>query len=328
MYVLGIETSCDETAVSIVKNGNEVLSNTVASSIKFHAKYGGIIPEIASRMQLDTIYQVAESALVTAGVKLGDIGLLAVTTGPGLLGSLVVGLSFAKATQLATGKPLLGLNHIHSHIYGSFLSKHKIRMPCVALVASGGHTSLFHVRDFASIKELGSTLDDAAGEAFDKVAKILGLDYPGGPQIEKLARKGNPDKIKFNCSDTKNALDFSFSGIKTAVLYYSKKHACVKRKGNLPQALIPDIAASFQEAVVKTLVQKTILACKVNRVSTIVVGGGVAANNRLRETLQAEGKKKGIEVFFPEKQYCLDNAAMVAGLAYRLFKSKQDIYTI
>lgn len=320
MYVLGIETSCDETAVSVVKNGDDVLSNTVASSIKFHARYGGVVPEIASRMQLETIYQVAENALETAGVKLSDIGLIAVTAGPGLLGSLVVGLSFARALHLATGKPLLELSHIHSHIYAGFLGRQEIKMPCIALVASGGHTSLFHVRDFASIKELGSTLDDAAGEAFDKVAKILGLGYPGGPQIERLARKGNPDKIKFNCSDTKNALDFSFSGIKTAVLYYFKKHSRLNQGKNQPRRLIPDLAASFQEAVVKTLVQKTILACKVTRVSTIVAGGGVAANSRLRQALQSAGLNKGIGVFFPEKQYCLDNAAMAAGLAYRLFK--------
>ena len=250
MYVLGIETSCDETSAAVVKNGRKILSCVVSSSLKFHKKYGGVVPEIASRMQLETITQVADTAIKEAGVELKEIDLISVTSGPGLLGSLLVGISFAKAISISLGIPLLEVDHIYSHIYANFLwyrkvqntflttenrrksspkaiflNGAKIKLPFIGLVVSGGHTSLFYVRDFKKIETLGQTLDDACGEAFDKVAKILGLGYPGGPLIEKLAKGGDERKIKFRCSGTKRPLDFSFSGIKTAVLYYVRQFA-------------------------------------------------------------------------------------------------------
>ena len=227
MYVLGIETSCDETAASVVRDGKRILSNVVISSLKFHQKYGGIVPEIASRLQLETITGIVDCAIKEARVSSKDINLISVTAGPGLLGSLLVGISFAKAVSFSLKIPLLGINHLHSHIYANFLNGVCVPLPFVGLVVSGGHTSLFYVEDFDKMRLLGSTLDDACGEAFDKVAKILGLGYPGGPLIERLARRGNSKNIKFNCSDTKNPLDFSFSGIKTAVLYNVKKNSTV-----------------------------------------------------------------------------------------------------
>jgi N6-L-threonylcarbamoyladenine synthase len=313
MYVLGIETSCDETAAAIVKDGSHVISNTVASSLKFHRKYGGIVPEIASRKQLETITQVVESALREAKVGLRNIGLVSVTCGPGLAGSLLVGISFAKSLSLALDIPVLGINHLHSHIYAGFLDKHKIAAPFIALVVSGGHTSLYQVLDFDKIKLLGATHDDACGEAFDKVAKILKFGYPGGPIIERLARKGNSRAIKFKCSDTANPLDFSFSGIKTAVLYLVN----AKR---YPLNAKEDIAASFQEAVIDTLIKKSFLACKAKRITRLVIGGGVAANQRLRAKFYEQARDRKLDVYLPSKELCMDNAAMVAGLGYRLFR--------
>lgn len=340
MYVLGIETSCDETAAAVVKDGKKIFSNAVSSSLKFHKKYGGVVPEIAFRKQLETITQVVDSAVKEARIKLKDINLISVTNGPGLLGSLLVGISFAKSLSLSLNIPLLGLNHLNSHIYASFLKpQRRIYLPFVALVVSGGHTSLFYVKDFDRIELLGLTLDDACGEAFDKVAKILGLGYPGGPIIEKLAKKGNPRKIKFSCSGTKRPLDFSFSGIKTAVLYYVKKESTVsisqqsteKRNYGLSDimdyGLICDIAASFQESVIDTLIHKSLLACKSKKTKRLVLGGGVVANNRLRERFLEATRKNKIELYFPPKELCLDNAAMVAGLGYQLFKKgyKSDL---
>lgn len=313
MHVLGIETSCDETSASLVKDGRKILSNVVASSLKFHKKYGGVVPEIASRMQLEAVTQVAHSALKEAGLNLKDIDLVSVTSGPGLLGSLLTGISFAKAISLALGIPLLGVNHIHSHIYANFLNGQKIKLPFMALVVSGGHTSLFFVRDFDGIKTLGETQDDACGEAFDKVAKILGLGYPGGPLIENLAKKGDSRKIKFRCSGTKRPLDFSFSGIKTAVLYLvNGKQLKVNEK--------KDIAASFQEKIIDTLIEKSVLACGMKKINQLFVGGGVAANNRLRDKFRETGRLNNLKVYFPPKELCLDNAAMVAGLGYQLFR--------
>lgn len=344
MYVLGIETSCDETAIAIVKDGRKIISNQVVSSLKLHQKYGGIVPEIAFRRQLETITQVTDSAVREAGIRLNNMNLVTITHGPGLLGSLLVGISFAKALSLSLDIPLLGVNHLHSHIYANFLQpqisqiktpqiaqiKHLRNQrlqsapsavtPFVALVVSGGHTSLFYVKDFDRIELQGRTLDDACGEAFDKVAKILGLGYPGGPLIEQLAKDGNAKKIKFQCSGTKRPLDFSFSGIKTAVLY------AVKGK-RLTASDKKDIAASFQEAVIDTLLEKSLLACKLKKVNQLVMGGGVVANNRLREKFFEEAKKIGVKVYFPQPRLCLDNAAMVAGLGYQLFKKgyRQDL---
>lgn len=338
MNVLGIETSCDETSAAIVKNGKTVFSNIISSSIKFHKKYGGVIPEIASRLQLETITQVTDECIRESCISRNGIDLISVTSCPGLLGSLLVGISFAKALSFGLGLPLIGVNHIYAHIYASFLNHKSLSLPFIGLIVSGGHTNLFLVEDFDKMKLLGQTQDDACGEAFDKAAKILGLGYPGGPVIEKLSYKGNSGKIKFNCSDTKNPLDFSFSGIKTAVLYYVKKSIVhspqsidrIKYYGTpVPTAvsgsamnrrLIPDIAASFQESVIDTLINKSLLACKMKKINKLVVGGGVAANNRLREKLFEKARRGNIKVYFPEKILCMDNAAMVAGLGYQLFK--------
>jgi N6-L-threonylcarbamoyladenine synthase len=325
MNVLGVETSCDETSVSVVKNGRKILSNSVSSSLKFHKKYGGVVPEIASRMQLEAITGVASAAIKEARISLKDVELVTVTSGPGLAGSLLVGVSFAQAVSLALGIPLLGVNHIYSHIYANFLEGQRLNLPFVALVVSGGHTSLFYVRDFHAIETLGQTLDDACGEAFDKVAKILGLGYPGGPIIEKLSKGGNALKIKFSCSGARNPLDFSFSGIKTAVLYYVRSN---EQRGRLTSQQTKDIAASFQGTVIDALIKKSLLACKLKKVKQLVIGGGVAANNRLREKFDEAAKEEQINCYFPHKGLCMDNAAMVAGLGYQLFKKgvRDDLY--
>lgn len=318
MYVLGIETSCDETSAAVVKDGKNILSNAVSSSLNFHRKYGGVIPEIAFRKQLEKITAVAELAIQESGVNLKKIGLISVTSGPGLLGSLLTGISFAKALSLTLNIPLLGVNHLHSHIYANLLDNKLIRLPVTALVVSGGHTSLFYLKDFNKIELLSQTQDDACGEAFDKVAKILGLGYPGGPVIEKLACKGDPKKIKFSCSGTRGPLDFSFSGIKTGVLYYVR--------GQGPRARAQgkaDIAASFQETVIDALVKKSLLACKLKNTNRILIGGGVAVNARLREKFLSAAKEEKISCYFPPKELCLDNAAMVAGLGFRLFQKGQ-----
>lgn len=314
MIVLGIESSCDETGVAVVKNGREVLANVVASSLKFHSKYGGVVPEIASRMQLESIAGVYSQALKASRIPPEQIDLVSLTVKPGLPGSLLVGISFAKALALSLDKPLLGINHIYSHIYANFLCHREIKLPSIGLVVSGGHTSLFYIKDFSNIREIGSTRDDACGEAFDKVAKILGAGYPGGPLIEKLARRGNKDKIRLACCGTVNELDFSFSGIKTAVLYYLKG-----RKVNL--SLKQDLAACFQESAVDALIRKSLLACRKNKVKQLLIGGGVAANNRFRSKLEASAKGAGVRCFFPDMELCMDNAAMVAGLAYQLYKN-------
>jgi len=315
MYVLGIETSCDETAAAVVKDGQKIISNIVSSSLSFHKKYWGIVPEIAFRKQLETITGVVDCALKEASVSWKDIKLVSVTEGPGLLGSLLVGISFAKAISLAKDIPFLGINHLYSHIYASFLNRDIPGFPFIALIVSGGHTSLYYVEDFLKISLLGSTQDDACGEAFDKVAKILKLGYPGGPIIEKLARGGNSRMIKFACSNTKNPFDFSFSGIKTAVLYYVKSQS-----HHVTKSPVKDICASFQESVVNTLIDKSLSACRIKKAKNLVVGGGVAANRRLREKFIPKAKDEKLNIFFPAIEYCTDNASMVAGLGYRLFK--------
>lgn len=329
MHVLGIESSCDETSAAVVKDGRQICSNEVISSLRLHSKYGGVIPEIASRMQLETITSVVDAAIVCARVKLKDIGLISVTNTPGLSGSLLVGVSFAKALSLARDIPLLGVNHLHAHFYAGFLKISGLcgtrkkgpantpALPFVGLVVSGGHTSLFYVEDFDKIRLLGSTSDDACGEAFDKVAAILGIGYPGGPAIEQLAKKGTAGKIKFTCSNTANPLDFSFSGIKTAVLYRVRDKASVKNANKDKPA---DIAAAFQETVVDVLIKKSLLACKTKHVNDLVIGGGVAANSRLREKFRAQCLKNRINAYFPPKELCMDNAAMTAGLGYTLYK--------
>ncbi|MEI7998661.1 MAG: tRNA (adenosine(37)-N6)-threonylcarbamoyltransferase complex transferase subunit TsaD [Candidatus Omnitrophota bacterium] len=318
MNILGIETSCDETAAAVVKNGVKVLSNVVASSLKDHASYGGIIPEIASRRQIESIHSVVTEALTAAKMSLKDIDAIAVTVKPGLIGSLLVGVSFARALAYGAKKPLIEIDHIQAHWYGSFLrlegdTKPLPKLPAVGLVVSGGHTSLFDIKDFNRVKLLGCTRDDAAGEAFDKVARLLNLGYPGGPVIDRLAKKGVNDQIRFSRSKLKNDYDFSFSGLKTAVLYYTQKHKDFS---------VEQVAYSFQDSVVGALTEKAIDACCHKRVKTLLVGGGVAANSALREHLTAQGQLKGIKVYFPSMIFCLDNASMIAGLGYRLTKTR------
>lgn len=327
MYTLGIETSCDDTSVAIVKNSTIVLSNVISSSIKFHKKYGGVIPEIASRLHLEVISCTLEEALKQAKIRLKDISLIAVTKHPGLKGSLLVGTSFARALAFGLSLPLVEVNHLHAHIYAPFLNslwRRNSIFPFVGMVVSGGHTSLFYLKDFNNIECLGATLDDACGEAFDKVAKILGLGYPGGPIIEKLAKNGDLKKIKFGKIKTKQPLDFSFSGIKTGVLYYLiskgyKKSDALSTK-HYPISLKRNLSASFQETAVDSLVNKAILACKMKGVKLLAVGGGVAANGRLRQRFQQETKREGLELKVSPLEFCTDNAGMVAGLGQYLFK--------
>lgn len=313
MIVLGVESSCDETSVAVVKDGKKVLSNVIASSLKIHSKHGGVIPEIASRMQLESIAAVFSQAIKKAKIKSSQIDLVSVTSGPGLAGSLLVGISFAKALALSLDKPLVGVNHIHSHVYANLLCHNNIKLPAVALVVSGGHTTLFYIKDFSNFIVLGQTRDDACGEAFDKVAKIMGLGYPGGPLIEKLAKDGNKHKIKFACSGTSNEMDFSFSGIKTAVLYYLKDK---KIKAGLKR----DLAASFQESAINTLIRKSLIACKHKKALSLLIGGGVVANSCLRQKIAVKAKDAGINCYFPDLGLCMDNAAMVAALGGYLYK--------
>lgn len=313
MIVLGIESSCDETGVAIVKDEKEILANVVATSLKFHSRHGGVVPEIASRMQLESIARIFTQALNIAKLRPEQIDLVAVTTHPGLPGSLMVGIAFAKALGLSLDKPVLGVNHIHSHVYANLLSHGQIKMPVVALVVSGGHTSLFYIENFSKIQILGQTRDDACGEAFDKVAKIMGLGYPGGPLIEKIAKGADNHKIKFACWGMNTKLDFSFSGIKTAVLYYFKD-----KKPSLK--LRKDLAASFQESAVNVLVKKSLLACKRKKAKNLLIGGGVAANSCLRQKFVSSAKAAGINCFFPPLNLCMDNAAMIAGLGGYLYK--------
>ncbi|MCR4337921.1 MAG: tRNA (adenosine(37)-N6)-threonylcarbamoyltransferase complex transferase subunit TsaD [Candidatus Omnitrophica bacterium] len=324
MNILGIETSCDETAAAIVKDGRYVLSHVVASSLKEHQKYGGIIPEIASRRQMELIQLVVEEALSKSSLTLSDVDALAVTSSPGLIGSLLVGLSYARALSYATGKPLVEVNHIHAHLYANFLeflandkaSEKKVgkrpTLPAVGLVVSGGHTSLYYLKNFSSLSLLGQTRDDAAGEAFDKVARILNLGYPGGPVIDRLAQTKRNTRLKFPVSELSNSFDFSFSGVKTAVLYHHRQHHQEK------DFSAAEVAAAFQHNVVSALVEKSIQACLAKKVKTLLVGGGVAANSALRQSLVEEGRVKGINVFFPPLTLCLDNAAMSAGLGFHL----------
>lgn len=327
MLVLGIETSCDETAISLVENGKKVLSNEVSSSLHLHKKYGGVVPELATRYHVELINYVLAEALAKAKARPRAIDLVAVVYGPGLVGALLIGLSLAKVLSLSLSVPLIGINHLQAHLYAALMRQGRsrlprektggqVRFPFVGLVVSGGHTSLFYVKDFLEWQMLGVTRDDAAGESFDKIAKILELGYPGGPIIEKIAKAGRPDRIRFPRSYLEEgSLDFSFSGLKTAVLYYVKKSHTSHLTGHMS-----DIAASFQEAVVDILAEKAIMACLLKKVKNFIAGGGVMANQRLRKVLTKRLEKKGINVFFPEQEFCQDNAAMVAGLGYELYR--------
>ncbi|MFY9217113.1 MAG: tRNA (adenosine(37)-N6)-threonylcarbamoyltransferase complex transferase subunit TsaD [Tepidanaerobacteraceae bacterium] len=307
---LGIETSCDETSVSVVKDGRKILSNTIFSQIKQHAKYGGVVPEIASRQHLEAISHVTQMALEEASIGFDDVDLVAVTQGPGLIGALLVGVSYAKGLAYALNKPLIGVNHIEGHIFANFL-ENDFTPPFLCLVVSGGHSHLVYVKDYGDYEVMGRTVDDAAGEAFDKVARALGLGYPGGPLIDKAAKEGNETAISFPIAQLKNGeLNFSFSGIKTAVLNYLNHQ---RQKGL--SIIIEDVAASFQKAVVDALVENTLKAAKVKKEKTIAVAGGVAANSRLRQEL-TERAASEFDVKFPPMILCTDNAAMIACTGY------------
>jgi len=304
--VLGIETSCDETAAAVLADGRRVLSSVVASQDDVHAPYGGVVPELASRRHIEMIVPVVEKALTDAGVALGDLDGIAVTYGPGLVGSLLVGCSMAKALAWVHRLPLVGVNHLEGHVYASFLTEEAPEYPFLALVVSGGHTALYHASAPLTYHLVGQTRDDAAGEAFDKVAKLLGLGFPGGPIIQRTAERGDPRAIEFPLAQmTDGASDFSFSGIKTAVSLYVRRH------GPLGEAQVADVAASFQAAVVKMLVRQTVRAALRIGVKRVVLTGGVAANGPLRTALYAEAEQHGIRLHIPPPGLCTDNAAMI-----------------
>jgi N6-L-threonylcarbamoyladenine synthase len=318
--ILGIETSCDETAAAVVRDGVEILSSVVVSQEELHAEYGGVVPEIACRVHLESLIPVVDQALNRSGLTREEIDLIAVTSSPGLIGALLLGVSFAKSLALAWSKPLLGVDHIHAHLYAAKMGCAQLDYPCLSLLVSGGHTSLYESRSEISHRLVGSTLDDAVGEAFDKAAKILGLGFPGGPAIQRAAEGQDFTKERFGRPMGDDTLDFSFSGIKTAVLYRVKGQDA-KSERPLSKGEAGEIAAGFQEAVVDVLVEKTIRAARGLGMYQVAVGGGVAANRRLRERLPSAGREHGIEVLFPPMELCTDNAAMVAGVAFHLARA-------
>lgn len=321
--ILGIETSCDETSAAVVVDGGDVRSNIVASQIDLHRKYGGVVPEIASRAHIERLDSVIEEALSEAGCAQPDVDAVAVTNRPGLVGALLIGVTAAKTLSWVWDKPLVAVNHIAAHAYSPAIGIEDSPWPAVALVVSGGHTSLFRVDGATAIERLGATTDDAAGEAFDKVAAILGLSYPGGPEIEKLAHHGDPKAIDFpRTMLARDSLDFSFSGIKTAVLYHVHGHG--KTSGGLEkmsESQIADTAAAFQAAVIDVLIRKAMLAVKQTGLSTVVLGGGVAANKTLRSALEAECQRRALRFFAAKPAYCTDNGAMIAALGYHLLEA-------
>ncbi len=328
MIILGIDTSCDDTCTAIVEDGKRLLSNIVNSQVIVHHRYGGVVPELASREHIRNIVWVVRESLKKAHLNSSDIDVIAVTVGPGLVGALLVGIYFAKAFSYANNIPLIGINHLEGHILSVFLEKRYPPFPFVALTVSGGHTNLYHVRGFGDYTVLGQTLDDAAGEAFDKIAKLLELGYPGGPVIEKLAAAGRPEAIDFpRAYLSKDSLDFSFSGLKTAVALYVRKWR--NRKGCDDKIKIADIAASFQVAVVDILIDKLIAAALQVGVNSVVLAGGVARNNYLRRKLQEMMNKKGIDLYTPSPELCTDNGAMIAVVGYhRIIKGHKDDLTL
>ncbi|MCJ7602943.1 MAG: tRNA (adenosine(37)-N6)-threonylcarbamoyltransferase complex transferase subunit TsaD [Desulfobulbaceae bacterium] len=337
MIILGIESSCDETAAAVMEDDRRLLANVVNSQIDLHGIYGGVVPELASRKHLEDIYPVVEQALQQAGITLDQVDGLAITQGPGLIGSLLVGLSFAKALALVKKIPYVGVDHMAGHLFSVFLGENKPDFPYIALIASGGHSSIFHVTDYLHYRLVGRTRDDAAGEAFDKVAKILDLPYPGGPIISELSKNGDPTAINFPRSWLEpDSLDFSFSGIKTSVANYVKQnHQLImngdeKRRSSGETA---NICASFQEAVVDVLVGKTMKAARKFNMENVVLAGGVAANPRLREVFRQEGGREGFTVYMPPQKFCTDNAAMIAMAGFHLFRQQavtsldMDVYS-
>ena len=309
ILTLGIESSCDETAVAVVKNGREVLSNVIATQIDIHKKYGGVVPEIASRNHVENISYVIKEALEKANVRLDDIDAVCPTYGPGLVGALLVGLSTAKAIAFAANKPLVGVHHIEGHIAANYITHKDLKPPYLCLVVSGGHSHLVHVKDYTKFDVLGKTRDDAVGEAFDKVARTIGLGYPGGPVIDKLAKDGNPKYI-LPKTHFEN-LDFSFSGIKTAVINLVHKEGDNINKN--------DLCASFEEAVTSILIENTVKAVKQLNIEKVAIAGGVSANQYLRKKMEDAGEENGFKVYYPELILCTDNAAMIAAAGYNNF---------
>jgi N6-L-threonylcarbamoyladenine synthase len=310
LLVLGIETSCDETAAACVRGGREVLSSVVSSQVDLHARYGGVVPEIASRAHSELIIPVTAQAMVEAGVDASGLDVVAATTGPGLIGALLVGVSAAKALALTWGLPFVAVNHLEAHLYAALLEEPELQFPLVVLLVSGGHTMLIEMVDHGEYRLLGQTLDDAAGEAFDKVARFLGLGYPGGPAVDQIALQGDPEAVAFPRAMLDDGLDFSFSGLKTAVVNHVREH---------PEVSTADVAASFQAAVVEVLVAKARRAAREVGAAALALGGGVAANSLLREQFLGACADDGIQGFLPSRSMCTDNAAMIAATGwYRL----------
>lgn len=316
--ILAIESSCDETAAAVVVNGRKVLSNVIASQIDTHEKFGGVVPEVASRKHIEAIAAVVHEALEKADTKLEEIDAIGVTYGPGLVGALLVGLQYAKGLAFSLDIPLIGVNHIEGHICANFIDHIELEPPFVCLVVSGGHTFIVHMKGYGDFDVISKTRDDAAGEAFDKVARAVGLGYPGGPKVDRIAKEGNEDAIVFPRAKMgdKDCLDFSFSGVKSAVLNYLNKMNMKNEEINKA-----DVAASFQKAVVGVLVDNAIKACELKKVDKIAVAGGVAANSYLREKMKEQCAKKGIKVMFPSMVLCTDNAAMIGSAAYYEYKA-------
>lgn len=313
--ILGIETSCDETSICVLENGRKILSNIISSQIPVHRKFGGVVPEIASRQHIDAIAMVFDEAMKEAQVHPSELDAIAVTYGPGLVGALLVGLTFAKGLAFALDKPLIGVNHLEGHFYANYLSNEKLEPPFIALIVSGGHTSLLNVHNYQSFEVMGQTVDDAAGEAFDKVARVLGLPYPGGPEVDALAKLGNKYAIKFPHAKVAGEYDFSFSGLKSAVINYLNTS---RQKGmDINKA---DVCASFQDAVVAVLVKKSIAAMQAHGYNKLVMAGGVSANSCLRESLNEAVQNIKGELYYPPSVLCTDNAAMIACRGYYLYK--------
>ncbi|HLR21800.1 MAG TPA: tRNA (adenosine(37)-N6)-threonylcarbamoyltransferase complex transferase subunit TsaD [Tissierellaceae bacterium] len=316
MLVLAIETSCDETSAAVVKDGREVLSNIISSQIDIHKRFGGVVPEIASRKHIESINNIIQEALDKSKSTFEDIDLIAVTQGPGLVGALLVGISSAKALAYGLNKPIIAVNHIEGHVASNYIEYKDLKPPFTSLIVSGGHTYLIQVNDYTDYELIGRTRDDAAGEAFDKVARSLGLPYPGGPYIDKLAKEGNNKSVDFpRVFLEKDSYDFSFSGLKTAVLNYLNQ---AKQKNQ--EIVIKDVAASFQQSVLDVLVDKTFKLAKEKDSKKIALAGGVAANEGLRNMLKARGEEEGIEIYYPSKILCTDNAAMIGAAGYFNYK--------
>lgn len=316
MIVMGIETSCDETSVALLRDGREVLANVISSQIDIHKKYGGVVPEVASRKHLENMNHIIKAALLEANLKFQDIDLIAVTKGPGLVGALLVGVSAAKALAYGLDIPLIGVNHMEGHICANYISHKDLKPPFISLVVSGGHSYLIHVKEYTEYELIGTTRDDAAGESFDKVARSLGLGYPGGPLIDALAKKGNPKAFDFpRVMLEENSYDFSFSGLKTAVLNTLNG----LRQKNL-NICVEDVAASFQEAVLDVLVEKSFRLLKEREQKILVISGGVSANDGLRKRMEERGAKEDVRIYYPEKILSTDNAAMIASAGYFHYK--------